>query len=88
MPDENRTKVKVRKWIDTGDLKRYEKYICDWHYFIKELQNRCMTGEEGYMKKVSMTVLQVFYLTPYDGNLDFYEQFYDRMNVCQRELAI
>ena len=51
---ENRTKVKVRKWIDTGDLKRYEKYICDWHYFIKELQNRCMTGEEGYMKKVSM----------------------------------
>jgi len=35
-----------------------------------------------------MTVLQVFYLTPYDGNLDFYEQFYDRMNVCQRELAI
>lgn len=30
---ENRTKVKVKKWIDTPDLKRYEAYISRWHRY-------------------------------------------------------
>ena len=28
---ENRTKVKVKKWLDTPDLKKYEDYITKWH---------------------------------------------------------
>lgn len=88
----NRTKVKVRKWIDTPDFDRYEKFICDWHYFLKDLQEEiaekqhdCATPEESaqvqaYAKKISMAILQVFYLTPYDFHADFYEQFYKRMD--------
>ena len=34
----NRTKVKVKKWIDTPDLKRYEAYISRWHYFLKDIR--------------------------------------------------
>lgn len=39
---ENRTKVKVKKWIDTPDLKRYEAYISTWHYFLKEIRENEM----------------------------------------------
>ena len=75
----NRTKVKVRKWIDTPDFDRYEKFVCDWHYYLKDLEaelEACSTDA----KKISMLVLKVFYLTPYDPQKDFYEQFYDRLN--------
>lgn len=43
---ENRTKVKVRKWLDTPDFGRYEKYIADWHYFLLDLQEAA-AGRQG-----------------------------------------
>lgn len=35
-PKPDRTKVKVKKWIDTPNLKQYEAYITDWHYFLED----------------------------------------------------
>ena len=29
----NRSKIKVRKWLDTPELPKYEAYIRDWHFF-------------------------------------------------------
>lgn len=79
---EARTKVKIRKWIDTPDISRYEKYIAGYHFFLKELEARITAairinsseGEET-AKNISMYVLKNFYLTPYDVERDFYEQF-------------
>ena len=34
---EHLAKVKVRQWINIPELKRYEQFICDWHYFLKDL---------------------------------------------------
>lgn len=77
---ENRTKVKVKKWIDTPDLKRYEKYIRDWHYFLVELQERLSwIPDEMMMKKINMLVLQSFFLEPYQEEEDFYAQFEERL---------
>lgn len=42
---ENRTKVKVRKWLDTPDFNRYETYIADWHYFLLDLQEMLAGGQ-------------------------------------------
>lgn len=39
-PKPNKTKVKIKKWLDTPDLKRYETYICDWHYYLRDLKTR------------------------------------------------
>ena len=33
---ENRTKVRVRKWIGVADWNRYEQFVKDWHAFLKE----------------------------------------------------
>ena len=34
----NRSKIKVKKWIDTPDLRQYEKFVWDWHQFLLDVQ--------------------------------------------------
>lgn len=77
-PKENKTKVKVKKWLDTPDLKRYEKFICDWHYYLKELEKKVKADPEQ-IKPVSMELLNKFYMEPYEWKQDFYGQFYERL---------
>ena len=76
---ENRTKIKVSKWIDTEDLKKNEKFINDWHYFLKDIGELMKTADdEEQVKSLSMYLLNTFYVTPYDSSLDFYSQFNER----------
>lgn len=37
-PRENKAKVKVKKWIDTPQVKQYEEFVTAWHYFLKDIQ--------------------------------------------------
>lgn len=80
---ENRTKVKVRKWIDTPDFSRYETFVNDWHYFQKDMQALGKTEEEA--KRISLLILHVFYVDAYDTNADFYPQFYERLARVREE---
>lgn len=81
---EPKSKVKVMKWIDTPNVKRNEQFINDWHYFIKYLEELLENAEEEYQKTVSMFILKNFYQKPYDGNADFYDQFYERFQQAKR----
>lgn len=77
--NESKSKVKVKKWIDADDTLRNQKFINDWHYHIKDLQEKIKTMDNTEdIKKVSMMVLNTFYLKPYDLTKDFYNQFYER----------
>ena len=69
---EPKTKVKVQKWIDTPDIKRNEKFIIDWHYFLKEWTNRLSEAEDSYRKTVCLYLLKTFYQKPYEVEKDFY----------------
>ena len=52
---ENRTKVKVRKWIDIPDFGKYEKFVSDWHYFAKEMGQKIKSlGSEGQDKSKAL----------------------------------
>ncbi|MDO5522224.1 MAG: YkgJ family cysteine cluster protein [bacterium] len=76
---ENRTKVKVNKWIDTPEIKKNEQFIIDWHYFIKDIQALMKTADdEAQIKQLSMYILNQFYITPFSKEKDFYEQFNER----------
>lgn len=77
-PKENKAKVKVKKWLDTPDLKRYETFICDWHYYLKNLQKKVEEDPEQ-IRPISMELLNRFYVMPYNQERDFYEQFYERL---------
>lgn len=77
---QNHTKIKVKKWLDVPELKQYEKFLVDWHYFRKRLQEAIvqMQSDED-IKALNMKMLQLFYLMPYQRD-DFYEDFSERMS--------
>lgn len=86
--NQNRTKVKVRKWIDTPDLKNNEQFIIDWHYFLKDLQDIMKdTKDDSLMKQINMYVLNNFYIQPFEANIDFYLQFNERLNEAKKWIA-
>ena len=76
---EDRTKVKVRKWIDVPDIRRYETFVNAWHYFLKDMEQLLETADESLAKQISMYVLKQFYLKPYELQEDFYRQFEERL---------
>ena len=78
-PRENRTKVKVRRWVDTPDFKAYERFVADWHYFLKDLGEAMKDSSQETRKAVNMYMLNRFYVTPFGEDEDFYPQFYRRL---------
>jgi hypothetical protein len=83
----NKSKVKVSKWIDTPNLKLNQKFISDWHYFIKDVGKKVTeTGDETFAKKINMEILQVFYVEKYNTEEDFYTQFYKRLNDMKKSV--
>lgn len=82
-PKENKTKVKVRRWLDTPELGKYEAFTTEWHYYLKKKQNAARESEDdAFRQQISMNILKLFYLLPYDGNTDFYTQFAARMELA------
>lgn len=83
----NKTKVKVSKWIDTQDIRKNQEFVNQWHYFLKEVQAAMLAAEdENLRKKISMYILQLFYVTPFEKERDFYEQFSERLTVAKMEI--
>ncbi len=77
--NENRTKVKVKKWIDTPDLKQNDEFILLWHDFVADMQEKFMqAADEELFKKVNMFLLQSFFIEPYQKD-DFYKEFKERL---------
>ena len=71
-----RSKVKVSKWIDTPDQKKNREFVTQWHYLLNALEERLDEARDDAMRKqLDMVLLQLFYLKPYDKNVDFYSQF-------------
>ena len=82
---QNLSKVKVKKWLDIPNIKEYETFINQWHYFQKDLQQKIrQSTEEDYIKKVSMYILQTFYLKPYRQEESFYNQFEERLKEAKQ----
>lgn len=82
---ENRTKVKVKKWIDTPDLKKYEKFVKDWHYFLVDTGEYVRANLDD-MKNISMYILKLFYMMPYNTEEDFYDQFEKKLEAAKETL--
>lgn len=77
---ENRAKVKVRKWIDTPNQQKNEKFVMSWHTFLKETETQIgQTKDENLMKNIDLSILKIFYMRPYEKDRDFYSQFEERL---------
>lgn len=93
---ESRTKVKVKKWLDIPSAARYERFVTDWHYFLKGIQNKAMEEamqpadekRAALLKQVNLFILQQFYVLPYETDRDFYEQFEGRLAQAKEAAAV
>lgn len=85
----NRSKIKVKKWMDTSDLKNYEKFVWDWHQFLLDVQEVIYETEDtDLIRNLNMYVLSRFYRNPYTEDRDFYEQFQERLEEAKKLLSL
>lgn len=76
----DRSKVKVSKWLDAPEPKKQEQFLLVWHEFRRFLEQRVGENcDEQAAKTINMFVLNLFFVTPYKAEMDFYEQFAKRM---------
>lgn len=71
---ENRSKIKIEKWLGEPDVKSYEKFILLWKNILEQTrENIAGLSDLEEQKKLSMYLLQRYYLTPYGA--DFFAEF-------------
>ena len=85
---ERKVKVKIKKWLETPDLARYEKYIDDWHAFTGSIVKQAKEMPEETLKALDMAILQYFYFLDYETEKDFYPQFYERLEELKTKINI
>ena len=78
--DHPKAKVKISKWLDVPELPKYELYVLTWHRIQKQAENLQQENQdESFGKNLNMFLLKTFFLSPYDGEADFYDQFESRL---------
>lgn len=84
---ENRSKVKVKKWIDIPNIKENELFIINWHYFLNDIQQKIQENSNTLdIRSINLFVLNHFYVTPYNAEEEFYKQFNNRLE--QAKIAL
>ncbi len=80
-------KVRISKWLGIPDLPRYEKFVTNWHYYIKDVK-KVMEGSDdaAFRESLNMFLLKVFYETPYDEKEGFYYWFDKRLEKARSVL--
>lgn len=83
----DRSKIKVKKWLDIPELKTYETYIFNWHDFLKICQKQSCDLDQESLKILQMYLIRTFYQMPY-GKENFYEEFYARLAQVKEKLGL
>lgn len=80
-------KVKIKKWLEEPELQKQEAFISRWHYFLLKVQALLDSRNDDQLrKKVSMYILQSFYLEPFHIDEDFYKAFEKRVSSVENVL--
>ncbi len=78
-----KTKIKVQKWIGLPNIKAYEQYITEWHYFLKHVIEWMKDMEDEQKRRYNMYLLNEFYVKAYETD-DFYKEFYIRLENAKK----
>lgn len=80
----NKSKVKVKKWIDTPNINRYEEFNYVWHKFIKEKRFQISNLKNDVeIKSICLDILNMFFVNDFNNSKDdlmFYEEFFELIN--------
>ena len=81
--------MKVSKWIGLPNLKKYEEYIGKWHNLLEEVRKlTSQAKDEQLTKELEVYLLNTCYLTAYNYNIDFYDQFEERYHRMKKLLQV
>ncbi len=77
----NLGKVQVRKWLGEKNIAVYERFVKDWHYFLKDAGETLLEegAGEDTRRNVNIYILKQFYLRGFEAEKDFYQQFNERL---------
>lgn len=76
----NRTKVKVKSFLGIENLKQYEDFVRDWHYYLRDVQMEVIESlekEDGKANEIAKSILDKYFIKGYTA-ADFYTQYYER----------
>lgn len=77
---QNRTKVKIKKWLGINVFSQYEGFLIEWHDLRKRIQdNIAEKRQDADTQRINVRMLELFYQRPYDTGANFYVQFEERM---------
>lgn len=82
-----KSKIKVKKWLQIDDIKSYESYILSWHNFLKICEAALEELSEEEKKVLVLYVLKTFYQTPFITD-EFYKEFYFRLENTKQILGM
>lgn len=82
----NCAKVKVSKWIDTPRQRENHAFLCSWHYFLNELEERLSEADDEERKQLNLQLLYTFYFVEDIGEQDFYVWFEEGLQQLRRRL--
>ena len=72
-------KVKIKNWLGIPHLEQYETFLTEWHVLVAETQKKIAAATDNQtISTVTTVFLQLFFLTPYGKDEDFYAQFRQR----------
>ena len=81
------SKVRIDKWLGIEEIEPYEKFVADWHYFVKDIKTSLQgASDPEERKRKNLTLLETFYATPFDPMRNFYLQFAMRLKRARRIL--
>jgi len=86
----NRTKVRIKNFLGIEDLKSYEAFVVQWHYFLNDVEAwivKIQAHENGaeLTKGINMWILNTFYITPFRRE-NFYEEITRRIALTREKL--
>ena len=76
---EGKVKIRIDKWlgISPSELPRYERFVADWHYFVRDTQRALSGVDEARAKEINLAILGLFYGEAYPDS--FYDHFERRL---------
>ncbi len=95
----NKSKIQLKKWMGIPELAKYEKFVLDWHDFLKKVQGILQqTENQDIARQLNVYLLNQFYVTPYITDLrrgedsenafDYYSQFYNRLKAAEEMIQM
>ena len=85
-PKENKSKVKVKNWIDTPDIKDYENFVTEWHYMLNSIEEIVKKADDSVAKQLNMYILNEFYIKTYEKE-GLYQQLNHKISEAKTMLA-